>query len=273
MSDLQAQIRQFCSKHHLRLNTDLGQHFLIDQHILNAILEAAHIQEDDHIVEIGPGIGILTKELLQRSKSVTAIELDKRIIPLLKTYVEAHLRTMNYELRTVNENALNTPMPNTPYKVVANIPYHITSPLLRHAYLESQTPPTSMTLLIQKEVANRICDMENTSLLTIVVSLFGAAQKIIDVPPTCFLPPPKVDSAVVHIDSHTEPIADQHIIDQVLKFAKIAFSQKRKMLKNTFSTFPGGMDLLKAAAIDENRRPQTLSIGEWIALGEMANGK
>jgi len=263
MSDLKTQIRQFCSTYLLRLNTDLGQHFLVDQPILDEIVNAAKIESTDHIVEIGPGIGVLTKELLEKASKVTAIELDERMIPLLHEYVRA-----NSKLEVINENALKVPMPTEPYKIVANIPYHITSPLLQHVFLESATYPTSMTLLIQKEVADRICDTKNASMLTVIVALFGKATKVINVPPSAFLPAPKVDSAVIHIDCYESPLADAATIEKVLKLTKIGFSQKRKMLRNSFGTFPEGLELLSAAGIDETRRPQTLSVDEWIAIGK-----
>lgn len=270
MANLQDTIRQFCSKHHLRLNTDLGQHFLIDQAVLDAIIEAGNITDKDHIVEIGPGIGVLTAELLKRAKQVTAIELDDRMIPLIEQYITSQLSAFSSQLSLIQGNALNTPMPHEPYKVVANIPYHITSPLLRHVFLESGKSPESMTLLIQKEVADRICDTKNASMLTIIVALFGKATKVVDVPPKAFLPPPKVDSAVIHIDCYKTPLVDAKTIEQVMKLTKIAFSQKRKMLRNSFGTFHGGAELLSAAAIDEKRRPQTLSVEEWITLAKAA---
>ncbi|MCA9370506.1 MAG: ribosomal RNA small subunit methyltransferase A [Candidatus Peregrinibacteria bacterium] len=269
MANLQDQIRQFCSEHSLKLNTNLGQHFLIDQAVLDAIIESGDIQPEDHVVEIGPGIGVLTRELLKRASKVTAIELDDRMIPLLKQYVEDPLKANRYKLTAINENALNAAMPRDTYKVIANIPYHITSPLLRHIYMESTGKPTSATLLIQKEVADRICDKDNTDLLSLSVKLFGTPQKIINVPPEAFLPPPKVDSAVIHIESYAEPLASNDVIDKIMQLAKIAFSQKRKMLSNSFR-FPGGLELLSAVDIDKKRRPQTVSVQEWIALAKAA---
>lgn len=259
MSSLKDNIRQFCSENALRLNTDLDQHFLIDQSILDQIVEAANIQSEDHIVEIGPGIGVLTTELLKRAGHVTAIELDERMIPLIQKYTGGNPTI-------INNNALQTPMPLEPYKVVANIPYHITSPLLRHVFLESQKAPTSMTLLIQREVADRICDEENAGILTIIVRLFGTPKKICNVPPKAFLPPPKVDSAVIHIDCFDKPLVDRETLEEVIKLTKIGFSMKRKMLRNSFSTFDGGIDLLSSLGIEQTRRPQTLSVEEWIAI-------
>ncbi|MDP7476955.1 MAG: 16S rRNA (adenine(1518)-N(6)/adenine(1519)-N(6))-dimethyltransferase RsmA [Candidatus Peribacteraceae bacterium] len=259
-------VKDFCRHHGLKLNTDLGQHFLIDESVLEKIVEAGDIQMTDHIVEIGPGIGVLTKQLLEKAAKVTAIELDKKLIPYLHLYTGGDTK-----LNVINDNALNVSLPDDPYKIVANIPYHITSPLLRHAMMESSVTPKSLTLLIQKEVADRICDTNNASILTIVVGLFGKAKKICDVPPKAFLPPPKVDSAVLHIDCYDKPLASVDAIEEVMKLTKIGFSQKRKMLRNTFSTFPGGLELLLAADIDETRRPQTLSIDEWIALAKKSN--
>lgn len=267
MTSLQQNLRQFCSSNGLRLNTNLGQHFLIDEEILHSIVEAGAMEPRDHIVEIGPGVGVLTKQLLANANKVTAIEIDERMPPLIEQYVDSeHLE----KLEVINQNALEAKMPDSPYKIIANIPYHITSPLLRHVYLESSPIPSSLTLLIQKEVAERICNQDDASLLTIIVGLFGTPKLVCTVPPSAFLPPPKVDSAVIHIASHTSPIADPETIEQVMKLAKIGFSQKRKMLKNSFGTFPGGLELLKRAGIEETRRPQTLSIEEWILVAKAA---
>jgi len=261
MPILEEEIRQFCSKYVLRLNTDLGQHFLIDREVLDTIVDAPNIQKEDTIVEIGPGIGVLTKELLSRAGKVIAIELDERLIPMLETYVED-----NPKLEAIQGNALKTPMPTEPYKVVANIPYHITSPLLRHVFLESEVHPSSLTLLIQKEVARKICDTEHAGLLTILVGLFGTSEVLIDVPPAAFLPPPKVDSAVLHIECYPEPLANDEELEKIFLFTKLAFSKKRKMLSNSIGTQPDGSELLQKAEIDAQRRPETLTVEEWITL-------
>lgn len=269
MEPLSRQIRQFCSDHLLRLNKDLGQHFLIDQNVLDQIIAAAKIKPDDHIVEIGPGIGILTKELLAKAKKVTAIELDDRLIPFMELYIANRSENDNRnKLNIINNNALKTPFPEEKYKIVANIPYHITSPLLRHAFLESEVKPNSMTLLIQKEVAEKICDTKSAGMLTILVNLFGEPELITAVPPKNFLPPPKVDSAVLHIKCYSKPRADKETLEEIFRLTKIAFGQKRKMLRKTIGGFLGGMERLSAAAIDEKRRPQELSIDEWVRLAQ-----
>jgi 16S rRNA (adenine1518-N6/adenine1519-N6)-dimethyltransferase len=277
---LAQEISAFCSKHRLKLNTDLGQHFLIDENILRIIVDTANIEPHDHILEIGPGIGVLTRELLKKTHHVTAIELDQKLIPVLHDFLINNQQSIINNLTLIKGNALTIPFPDTPYKIVANIPYHITSPLLRHAFLESKTAPTTMTLLIQKEVAEKIClptearsakvgDTKHYTLLSILVGLFGKPSLIAKVPPEAFLPPPKVDSAVLHIECFDRPKADPKTIENVFRLTKIAFSQKRKMLRNTIGELEGGTEKLMNAGIEETRRPQTLSVKEWIRLAQM----
>ena len=263
-------VRHFCSKNHIRLDKQLGQHFLIDENVLNTIIESANIKPFDHIVEIGPGIGILTAELLKKAEHVTAIEVDAKLITISKNYLNLNLQTCKLDnlLTLIHGNALKAPFPREPYKIVANIPYHITSPLLRHAFLESQTPPVSLTLMIQKEVAQKICDEKSPGLLTILTNLFGKPKITAFAPPESFLPPPEVHSAVLHIECFGDPKADKQTIDEIFRLAKIAFSQKRKMLRNTIGMLPHGGELLSSLGIEEKRRPQELSIEEWIALAE-----
>ena len=256
METLREEVQRFLKTHHIALKKSLGQHFLVDSNILQHIVETAHIEFNDHIVEIGPGIGILTRELLKHTRHLTAIELDTSIIPLLKEFISGN------SLEIINNNALHTEFPSLSYKIVANIPYHITSPLLRHAFVES-IPPLSLTILIQKEVAEKICDPANASRLTILVGLFGTPKLITKVPPSAFLPPPKVDSAVLHIAAFKKPKAEPDIIERVFRLTHTAFGKKRKMLRNTIDT-----RLLEQASIDPTRRPQTLSIDEWIALAK-----
>lgn len=252
----------------IKPDTNLGQHFLIDDDILQTIVDVAAVEEDDEVLEIGPGIGVLTRELLQRADHVTAIELDRRLIPLLETFTKGIRHDRPDALAIIQGNALSVPFPAVPYKIVANIPYHITSPLLRHAFLESPVRPDSLTLLLQREVAEKICDTESAGMLTILVALFGIPTLIRTVPPECFLPPPAVDSAVLHIQSHAEPLASPEIIESIFRLTKLAFGQKRKMLRNSLGKMDGGMELLAAVHVDPEHRPETLRIEEWIALAK-----
>jgi 16S rRNA (adenine1518-N6/adenine1519-N6)-dimethyltransferase len=269
MLPLREHVAGFLRHRGIRLNTDLGQHFLVEEDVLETIVDTAKIGPQDHVVEIGPGIGILTSELLMRAGTVTVIELDNRMIPLMRDFLPPKSKRQAQEFHVITGNALSTDFPVTPYSIVANIPYHITSPLLRHAYLESPVHPTTMTLLIQREVAERICDEEHAGLLTIMVRLFGTPKFICKVPPGAFMPPPAVDSAVIHIVSHPKPIADRAQIDNVLWLLKIAFAGKRKMLRNTLGSIEGGAEALAQVKIDPTRRPENLKVDEWLALARV----
>lgn len=261
---LDADIRDFLRKTGLKLNTDAGQHFLIDQEALDEIVSAAEILPSDHIWEIGPGIGVLTRELAKRAGKVTSIEIDPRFPPLIRSFIGASPR-----LEIIAGNALHTPTPmDGPYKVIANIPYHITSPLLHHLLLESSIAPTSLTLLLQREVAENICAKGSDSILTVLVHLFGTPQLLRLVRPDAFLPPPKVDSAVIHIECFKKPVVDKNTAYKILALAKHAMSKRRKMLRHTVGALPSGMEALAKVGIDPTRRPQTLVTDEWVKLEE-----
>lgn len=260
------EINSLLKNNGVRLSKDFGQHFLIDESVLRAMTDAAKLERSDHVVEIGAGIGVLTRHLLSLVDLVTAIEVDSRFLPLLEEYVGLD-PIRRHRLEIVRANALKTPMPTERYKIVANIPYHITSQLLKHAYLRSEKKPESITFLIQKEVAEKICGQER-GLLTVMVELFGSARIVKQVPPGAFLPPPKVDSAVVHIQTHREPLADAETLARVLELGSTAFSGRRKMLRRTLGKFHQTAEWFSKASIDPERRPETLSIDEWLSLAK-----
>lgn len=258
---LKEELTAFLRDKRIWLDTDAGQHFLVDEAVLAAIVDAAKLKPEDHVWEVGPGIGILTRELVKKVKLVTAVEIDTRFPRLIKEF------TGNPKNLTIIEgNSLQVQSPGTAYKVVANIPYHITSPLLTHLLLESPERPQSMTLLIQREVAENIASEGSDSILTVLVGLFGTAKIVKMVPPTAFLPPPEVDSAVLHVDCFPKPKADIETAKSILKLAKHAMHQRRKMLRNTIGSLPSGAEAMEACGISPDRRPQTLTTDEWIAL-------
>lgn len=275
---LDAEVRDFLRQYSFRLDTDAGQHFLIDEAMLQTIVEAAKLTPNEQVIEIGPGIGILTRELLAKGAAVTTIEIDPRLVPLLQIFVSnSNLKTPAFaratagkqtsKLTIVNGNALHVPLSlPSQYKVVANIPYHITSPLLHRFLLETETLPVSLTLLIQKEVAENIASSGSPSILSVLVGLHGKARFVATVPPKAFLPPPKVDSAILHIDCYKKPLVDRETAKRVLKVGKLAMSKRRKMLSNSIGALPDGMEALTVAHIDSERRPQTLTTDEWITL-------
>ena len=269
MASLENDVRQFLTRHRFRLNTDLGQHFLIDEDVLHTIVDTAGIEKEDHIVEIGPGIGVLTRELLKYAGKVTVIEIDNRMIPLLQKFVGGGT-FLPYEFfphtgqRPAHHLSCNFLQNRRKY----SLSHHLSPapPCVSGV----KTIPQSTTLLIQREVAEKIVDTENAGILTILIALFGTPILTTTVKPSAFLPPPKVDSAILHIESHKKPLANPETIEKLLRLVKIAFAGKRKMLRNTLGSFHGGMELLSAASVAADRRPQTLSVEEWITLAQKA---
>lgn len=231
----------------------LGQNFLHDRNVLAAIIQTANISSEDHIIEIGPGLGILTQELAKKAKQVTSIELDQRLIPHLQKILPK-----NVEL--IHADALKFTPPDSPYKVVANIPYYITSPLINH-FLQTPHKPESMTLLVQYEVAQKICQLEpDMSVLSLEVALFGQTKMMKKVSRAAFKPQPKVDSAILHIT--VKPWCGDSEAKKILTLAKKAFSQGRKKLSNTLKEYKTQLTHLHL----ENKRPQHLSITDWQKL-------
>lgn len=269
---LMTSVAAFLRAHTLKPNPDWGQHFLADGTVLRTLIESAKLMHTDTVLEIGAGIGVLTKELLAHAGRVIAIEVDRRWIPLLEEYVGEDALRSN-RLTVVRGHALKVPYPEERYKIVANIPYHITSHLIRHVFLGVARRPDSLTLLVQKEVAEKICATSRgqpRTMLTILVELFGEPSYVRSVPPGAFLPPPQVDSAVVHVRCLERPRAEGRALDAVFRLASAAFSKKRKMLRASLGKFHGGMELLEMANVSPERRPETLNIQEWVALGRKA---
>ncbi len=258
-------------QHGLRPNKKLGQNFLQDPAILDKIVQVAEVGENDTVLEIGPGLGSLTRHLAVSAKEVIAIEIDKKIIPALKTSLSGYANA-----KIINDDILNiipAEIIDAPeYLVVANIPYYITSAILRHL-LENDPRPRQMVLTIQEEVAQRICAKEKLSLLALSVQVYGHPEIAMKIPAGAFYPPPNVDSAVISITLHNEPRIPSALLDDFFKLAKAGFGQKRKTLRNSLSaglhiTATEGESLLASAGIDPKRRAETLSIEEWKGLAE-----
>lgn len=254
-------IKQFLIGHNLWAKKFLGQNFLINRDILDNIVNTANVTDQDLVIEIGPGLGVLTEQLVQKAKKVISIELDQKLYTLLTENFK------NYKnLEIIHQDALRFEPPAETYKVVANIPYNITSPIINH-FLQAKNRPTSLTLLVQKEVAQKLCTLEpDMTVLALQVALFGKAKLVKKVSNQCFFPVPGVDSAIIHIECYDQ--RDPNYIPQeaalnILKLAKQAFSQKRKKLSNTL---PDHKDSLTKSGIDPNRRPETLSVQEWLSV-------
>ena len=254
----------------LRPHKGLGQNFLQDTHALQEIVSAANIKPTDEILEIGPGLGNLTRYLALAAHGVTAVELDKNLFPALEAVIAPYknVRLVQGDILKLNPADL---MDKPDYLVVANIPYYITSAVLRHL-LESGSHPLRLVLTVQEEVAERICARPGRmSLLALSVQVFGIPEIVAYIPAEAFFPAPKVDSAVLRVEILPEPLIATPLLDTFFTLIKAGFSQKRKTLRNSLS---GGLGIspadaenrLAAAGIDPMRRAETLSLEEWGQL-------
>lgn len=248
-------------------NKLLGQHWLNDQISLEAIAEAAQITPTDTVLEIGPGLGSLTKHLVAQAKSVIAVELDPHLFEKLPARVQAkNLEVIRADILRFDLSALPAG-----YKVVANIPYYLTSNLLR-VLSESTNPPKLMVLLVQKEVAQRVAAAPGQmSMLSVSVQLYYRAELSLLVPAKLFTPPPKVDSQVVILTRHQKPLFDSLDSKKIFRIVKAGFSGRRKMLRSSLSaglqiSKPEADKLLVNAGIDGNLRAQSLSLQDWHAI-------
>ena len=250
----------------------LGQNFLIDTSTLQRIVESAEIEPDAAVLEIGPGLGSLTRHLALAARQVVAVELDSAMLPPLMEVISEwdHITIVQGDILRLDPAVL---MDDQPYTVVANIPYSITSALIRHL-LEARVKPERMVLTVQREVAQRICAKPGKlSLLALSVQLYGNPRIAVRIPAGSFYPAPKVDSAAIRIDLFPEPQIPTEAIDTFFFLAKAGFSQKRKTLRNALSAGihwkpDQTTDLLHRADIDPMRRAETLSLPEWRQLTE-----
>jgi 16S rRNA (adenine1518-N6/adenine1519-N6)-dimethyltransferase len=259
-------------RYHLRAHKGLGQNFLQDPQALEDIVSTAEIQQTDTILEIGPGLGSLTRYLAVSAKEVVAVELDENLIPPLKAVLTPYqnVRLIQGDILKLSPKDL---ISQDDYLVVANIPYYITSPVIRHL-LESELKPRRIVLTIQKEVAQRICAQPgHLSLLALSVQVYGQPRIAAHIPAEAFFPAPKVDSAVLVVDIFPVPKVKENNLDAFFKLIKAGFSQKRKTLRNSLSSglhisTTNAAELLTRANIDPQRRAETLSIEEWERLTE-----
>lgn len=269
-------VRRLLQKYNLHPSKGLGQNFLQDESALWKIISASDLDTDDTVLEIGPGFGSLTRALARKARTVIAVELDQRLFPalqeVLNPYSNVHL--VQGDILALNPADLQV-MPG--YLVVANIPYYITSAVIRHI-LESVPKPRRIVLTVQKEVAERICAKPGKmNLLALSVQVYGKPEIAVSIPPGAFYPVPKVDSMVVRIEIYSEPVIPQPNLETFFRLAKAGFSQKRKTLRNSLS---GGLgiipaqaeSMLVAAGIDPRRRAETLSLEEWGKISRLESG-
>jgi len=266
-------------RHGLRADKSLGQNFLQDSFALEAIVAAAEIQPTDTVLEIGPGLGSLTRYLAASAKQVVAVELDFDLLAPLQAVLAPYqnVRVIHGDILKLSPHELIT---EKDYIVAANIPYYITSAVIRHLLEqspkeESDPKPRRIVLTVQKEVAERICAKPgDMSLLALSVQVYGNPKIAARIPANAFFPEPKVDSAVLSVDIYPAPLINANLLPSFFKMVKAGFSQKRKTLRNSLSSglhIPTSASeaMLKTANIDPMRRAETLSIPEWQVLCEI----
>jgi 16S rRNA (adenine1518-N6/adenine1519-N6)-dimethyltransferase len=263
-------VPKLLKKHGIKPNKSLGQNFLIDPSALQRVIDAGCITKEDNILEVGAGLGNLTKLLGKYANEVIAVELDSDLLPILLDVTNSfeNVHIVQGDILRLDPVQL---MPPGGYLVVANIPYYITSNLIRHL-LETKNRPARIVLTVQREVAERICAKPGKlSLLGLSVQIYGNTQIVSHIPAGAFYPVPKVDSAIVRIEIFPSPIIPAEQINTFFQLTKAGFSQKRKMLRNSLSAGihqdPDQTEkLLNEAGIYPQRRAETLSIDEWKSL-------
>jgi 16S rRNA (adenine1518-N6/adenine1519-N6)-dimethyltransferase len=261
---------QLLKQYGVHASKRLGQNFLKEPGALEEVTTAAHIHNTDTVLEIGAGVGSLTRYLASRAREVVAVELDEKLVPILREVIKPYnnIRLVAGDILQLSPQELRLP---EEFLVAANIPYNITSAIIRHL-LESQPVPRRIVLTVQKEVAERICSSPpDMSLLALSVQVYGRPEIAAFIPASAFFPSPKVDSVVVRIEIYEDPVIPSSLLPLFFRLTKASFSQKRKTLRNSLSA---GMKIspleartaLINAGIDPQRRAETLGLNEWMNL-------
>lgn len=264
--NIPALLRQF----NLYAKKSLGQNFLVDEGALEKVAAAAELNPDDEVLEIGPGLGSLTRHLAQAARRVVAVELDDALLPALTHVLRpfSNVQIVSGDILALSPSSFFL---HPAYKVVANIPYYITSAVVRHL-LEAEARPAVMVLTMQREVAERICAAPgDMSLLAVSVQFYAEPRTVARIPAGAFFPKPEVDSAVLRLAARAQPAVAVPNVDDFFRVVKAGFSQKRKQLRNSLS---GGLrleptavdDWMGRAGLDPKRRAETLTLEEWGAL-------
>ena len=270
--NLREETKAILSKYNLRANKKLGQNFLINEEIIESIVQKAEISKEDTIIEIGPGIGSLTNELIANAKRVIAIELDANMVDILKSRfgIFKNLEIVYGDVLKTDINELIKNEKNV--KVVANLPYYITTPIIMKL-LEERLELKSITVMVQKEVAERICSSykdKEYGAITISVQYFSSPSIIIDVPKENFLPSPEVDSSVIKLDLLDKPRVDVNDEKLFFRLVKSAFSQRRKTISNSLTCVGISKQeiekILDDLKIDKKLRAENLSIYQYAEI-------
>lgn len=265
-------------KYRFNFQKKFGQNFLIDTHVLDKIIDASGVTEDDFVLEIGPGIGTMTQYLCERAREVVAVEIDKNLIPILSDTLK------NYSNVTViNEDILKLDIcklaeeknQGKPIKVVANLPYYITTPIIMGLF-ESHVPIDSITIMVQKEVAERMQERPGSKeygALSLAVQYYARPEIVANVPPNCFMPRPNVGSAVIRLTRHEKPPVEVEDEKLVFRIIRASFNQRRKTLANGLNNSPEIhlpkeviQESIVSLGVPENIRGEALSLEQFAEL-------
>lgn len=265
-------------KYHITANKNLGQNFLVNDDAVTGIVDAANVSKDDLIIEIGPGLGTLTKELLDRAGKVICIELDKRMIEILNDRFSMYdnFKVLNDDVLKVNLKELIAEEKVKTTKIVANLPYYITTPIIMKL-LEERLDIETITVMIQKEVADRLVTKPgtgDTGAITYAIHYYTNPKRVLEVPNTAFIPEPKVNSTVINLEVLKEPKVAVKDEKKLFEVIKTAFMQKRKTLLNALanSNKYGSKEqickTLELLSIDNRVRPEKLTLEEFAKIAD-----
>lgn len=282
MDSILEETKFIMKKYNIRANKNLGQNFLINEDVVNKIVDCSQIKKEDLVIEIGPGLGTLTKCLLEKAGKVICIELDTKMLQILEDRFSLY---DNFEL--INNDVLKVDLKSiiktekeskkiNNVKIVANLPYYITTPIIMKL-LEEKLELESITVMIQKEVADRLIAIpgqKDTGAITYSVYYYASSEGIVEVPNSSFIPEPEVTSKVIKLNIRKEPIVKPKDIEKMFKIIKYAFTQKRKTLLNSltnnkvFDSKQQGIEVLKSLNINENARPEELTIEQFKMIAD-----
>lgn len=283
MENILEETRFIMKKYNIKANKNLGQNFLINEEVVNNIVGCSNIEKEDLVIEIGPGLGTLTKYLLEKAGKVICIELDTKMLQILEDRFSLY---NNFEL--INNDVLKVDLKNIiekekaegkikNVKIVANLPYYITTPIIMKL-LEEELELESITVMIQKEVADRLIAVpgqKNTGAITYSVYYYASSEAIMEVPNSSFIPEPEVTSKVIKLNIRKESIVTPKDKEKMFKIIKYAFMQKRKTLLNSltnngvFENKQKGTEILNSLGIKENVRPEELTLEQFEKISDI----
>ncbi len=282
MENILEETKFIMKKYNIKANKNLGQNFLISQEVVEKIVDCSEITKEDLVIEIGPGLGTLTKYLLEKAGKVICIELDTKMLKILEDRFSLYnnFEIINEDVLKVDlKNIIKTEKENTKIKnakIVANLPYYITTPIIMKL-LEEKLDLESITVMIQKEVADRLIAIpgqKNTGAITYTVYYYATSEGIMEVPNNSFIPEPEVTSKVIKLNIRKEPVVKPKDKEKMFKIIKYAFTQKRKTLLNSltnnkiFNNKQKGIEILNSLEINENIRPEELTLQQFEKISD-----